>query len=371
MRKILATVLILTAAFSASAAITLDPANPTANFNKEGTQPHTPGAALRLQDTSAGDFVYFFVNDLDAAPGLELDVTATFQISSFAPNNADVGNRIVINDGVGHAVVAACARLNNVRGIGLLGQGLASEPASYPVFIPVDWQTAPVTIRLRRTAAGDGEIVEINGVAPTPRAILLAAQLPGGTRPNPSVEFGAHSPEAEATVDYFALRSEKIAPAALGTLTFTKLRLRDTDSVDRLRFRADYTLGSTSDGIDPATQPVTVKLSTPAGQFYPLPDFNPLNGFTVQVQTNRRRWALNDAERARTGIERIEIDEDPNKTGAFFLRDFRTTVLYTDYSTVNVEVTIGTGASQDKLTGTATLVQKPPGSGRWRLTMER
>jgi hypothetical protein len=195
-------------------AITLDPANPTANFTKEGTQSHTPGAALRLQDVSAGDFVSLFGTDLDAAPGNEIDVTATFQITSFAPNNADVGNRIVINDGASRAAIAACTIQNNVRGIGLLGQGLPADPASYPVFLPVDWQNAPVTVRLRRTAAGDAEIVEVNGVAPNPRALLPAAQCASNTRPNPSVEFGARSPEAECTVDYAAFNAAPSACAA-------------------------------------------------------------------------------------------------------------------------------------------------------------
>jgi hypothetical protein len=47
-----------------------------------------------------------------------------------------------------------------------------------------------------------------------------------------------------------------------------------------------------------------------------------------------------------------------------------TTLAATDFSTVNIEITIGSGTTQDKLTGTANLVQKPAGSGRWRLTSE-
>lgn len=109
-----------------------------------------------------------------------------------------------------------------------------------------------------------------------------------------------------------------MAPVA-GNLTFTSFGVND--AVDRIRFRADYTLGSGSDGTNPAAEPVTIKLSTPGGwQFYPEPDFNPLNGFDVQGRAPKRRWTLNDGERARTGIERLVFDEDPNNSGGIFPR---------------------------------------------------
>jgi hypothetical protein len=116
---------------------------------------------------------------------------------------------------------------------------------------------------------------------------------------------------------------------------------------------------------------VTIKLSTPAGgQLYPSPDFNPLNGFNVQGAVGKRRWTLNDSERARTGIERCDFDENPNNNGSVFLRDFRASLADADFSTVNVEITIGTGATADKLTGIASMVEKPAGSGSWRLSSE-
>ena len=48
-----------------------------------------------------------------------------------------------------------------------------------------------------------------------------------------------------------------------------------------------------------------MKLSTPTGGvFYS----QTLNGFTVKGNSPRRRWSLDDAERDRTGIERLIID---------------------------------------------------------------
>jgi hypothetical protein len=154
-----------------------------------------------------------------------------------------------------------------------------------------------------------------------------------------------------------------------GTLNFTRFRLRDVDSVDRIRFRADYALGAGGNGINPAGEPVRITLSTPAGgQFYPSPDFNPLIGFAPQGPPKKQRWTLSDAERARTGIEQLIFDEGPNNSGAIVLRDFRTNLVDASFSVVNVEIAIGTGATQDKLTGTAYLVEKP--WGRWRLDTE-
>jgi len=99
----------------------------------------------------------------------------------------------------------------------------------------------------------------------------------------------------------------------------------------------------------------------------PAPDFNPLNGFSAQGRTPGRRWTLTDAERARSGIEQLIFDEDPNNSGGVSLRDFRAAIPPGDYSVVNVEITIGTGATADRLTGAASLEEKSAGSGRWRL----
>jgi hypothetical protein len=349
----------------AEAATVLDPQNPTVNFKKEGNEVFRPGAVLTLTDATNADFVALFATDLDAAAGVEIDVVTAFQVKLTLPNNADAGNRIVINDGLTRSAIAACIVLNGVRGIGLLSTGSPSDPAAYPVFVPVDW-TAPVTLRLRRTATGDAEIIEVNGVTPAPRAFLAAAQCPAPTRGGATVEFGCRSVEAQCTVEYAAFRSERVVPPVAGTVNLTSCSLRDT--VDRIRFRGDYVLGAGGNGIDPSTEPVAIRLSTPGlGVFYPVPDFNPLAGFTVQGAPGKRRWTLTDAERARSGIEQLVLDEGGNNTGSISLRDFRAALPDANFSTVNVEIIIGTGVTADRLTGTASLVEKPAGSGRWSL----
>jgi hypothetical protein len=345
---------------AAYASTVLDPTNPS-NFQQDGTQTATPGSPLRLVDASIGDIILLFAPDPDAAAGIELDVVARFQLINPTPGGADAGNRVVINDGVTRSAIASCIFNSQfVPGIGLYSHGPTTSTASYPIFVPVDWLSAPVTIRLRRAANGDVELVEVNGVAPNPRALLTADMAPAPTHAFPTVEFGCASPEAMCTVDYYSFFSERPVHSIPGTLNVTHIRLRDPDSTDQVRFRGDFTLSSGSNGIDPATQPVSIALSTAAGQFYPSPaaDFNPLNGFIAM----KGRWTLNDAERVRSGIERLDIDLNSDGTGAVFLRDVRTTLPTLDYSTVGVHVLIG----DDLITGTVHPVEKPLGSGRWR-----
>jgi hypothetical protein len=207
------------------AATVLDPQNP-ANFTSDGQQSFVPGSFLRLNDTNLGDYIAFFTNDSDASPGIDVDVFATFQVIQTIPNNADTGVRVVINDGINRSAIAAATFNNAVRGIGLLSSGSPSDPASYPVFVPVDW-TAPTSIQLRRFASGDAQIMQVNGVAPSFPAFLPAAMAPPKTRSGATVEFGAASIEAQAVVDFHAFRSQRAVPepGSLGLLCLGGLAL--------------------------------------------------------------------------------------------------------------------------------------------------
>ena len=170
----------------------------------------------------------------------------------------------------------------------------------------------------------------------------------------------------ESDADVLEFYAETRSTPIIGALDFTEFRIRDTDSTDRLRFRGDFALGAGSDGIDPSTDLVAVKLSTPTGgQFYPAlaANFNPLSGFDVRGRTPRRRWSLNDSERSRTGIERLHFDENPHQTGAIVLRDLRTSLPALDYSTVTVMIDIGVNL----FTETIQLVERRAGSGQWHL----
>ncbi len=347
-------------------AVVLDPDNPEANFTKEGNQGFTPGNVLTLNDSSGADVINFFASDADAARGIATDVVVRFQVTRTIPNNADNGVRFAINDGQQRAVIAACITKNGQLGIGLAAGDIFADPNNYPeqAFVQVDWTSAVRELRMRRHDTGEAEIVAVDGIPPAPRKFLLDGQLASAFRPQPTVEFGCRSREAEADVEIHAFRAERFGVIP-GQLTRIDLRIHDVTSNDRLRFRADFALGAGTDGIDPAIEPVRVRLSTPAGGvFYPSPtnDFNPLTGFDAKGTAPRRRWSLSPGERARTGIERFDIDENADHSGGVSLRDAMTNVPAMDYSTVHVEIAIG----DDELSGTVQLVESPPGSGRWR-----
>ena len=285
---------------------------------------------------------------------------------SVTPNGVDGSFRVVINDGENKSAILSCVVLDGQRAIALAGPGSSSDAATYLTSVPVDWLVGPVRLRLRRSADGGSELIEVNGVAPNPRVFLRADQVAGRTRAGASFEIGCLSLEGLAEADVTEFYAEMPASQIRGALAFTDFRIRDTDSTDRLRWRADFTLGAGSDGINPGTEPVAIKLSTPTfGQFYPAlaADFNPLSGFDAEGRMPRRRWSLNAAERNRTGIERLHFDENPHQTGAIVLRDARTSLPMIDYSTVIVMVDCGS----DLFTETIQLVERRVGSGQWRL----
>lgn len=214
----------MTLSFSpAHAETTLDPQNPS-NFKQDGSQVATPGSVLTLADNSVGDIILLFATDPDAAAGVDLDIVTTFQLVNPIPANADAGNRVVINDGVSRSAIASCIFKNNVPGIGLYSGGPTTNQASYPVFVPIDWVAATVTIRLRRYANGDAELMDVNGVPPAPRALLTADHAPAPTHVLFTVEFGAASPEAMCTVLYSAFRSVRSQVTPTLPVTWGRLK---------------------------------------------------------------------------------------------------------------------------------------------------
>ena len=347
-------------------AVVLDPNHPTPTFTHEGLpNSFTPGPALTINDNGVDDISNFFADDPDAAKsGPDLDIVTKFRVANLStPNGVEAGVRFVINEGgEDRNIVAACIT-RGVIGIGLAIGTQYHLDSNYPVFAVAPWNEV-MTLRVRRTADG-AEIVEVNGLPPVPRAFLARDALPSRSRINATVEFGCPAGPARVIADFHSFESVRVAQPVAGTLAFTHFRVRDADSSDRLRFRADFALGAGTDGIDPATEAVRVRLSTPSGGVvYPPPtnDFNPITGFDAKGTAPRRRWSISPGERARTGIERFDIDEDPNNSGGVSLRDAMTNVPIMDYSTVHVEISIG----DDELRGTVPLVESPPGSGRWR-----
>lgn len=89
--------------------------------------------------------------------------------------------------------------------------GPFDRPANWLGFTPVDW-TNPTSVRLRRTASGDAELIEVNGAPPSNPVFLSKASLPPTTRAGATVEFGAFSVESEATVVFTEFYSQTVVP---------------------------------------------------------------------------------------------------------------------------------------------------------------
>lgn len=345
--------------------VQLNPAD-ISNFTVVGNQPPITGPTLRFEDQDPNDVSGLFANDPDAAAGADEDLTVEFQATPGATDGVDAGFQVAMNDGVNRSAIAACILVNNIPHIGLVSVGPRDQLATYPAFVQAEWQAASLRVKLRRTADGGVQLLELNGAAPALRTELLPQQAPGRTRDGTTAELGCFSAKASISVEVKSYFTERPFVPKEGKLTFTRFRIRDTDSADRLAFRADYQLGANTDGIDPAKETVVIKLSTAQGEFYS----QTLNGFTVRGQAPRRRWVLSDAERSRTGIEQLVIEEDPGNSGSIFLRDVRTDCGNRSFAAVSAEITIGNGTDADKLTGAAALVEKPAGSGSWRLQSE-
>ena len=114
---------------------------------------------------------------------------------------------------------------------------------------------------------------------------------------------------------------------------------------DVVRVEGQFLLGPASNGIDPATQPVALRLLVPPGdRVYPAgTDFMPVTGFVGTADG----WAISRAEKRRTGLQAFAIRRtaDPGRY-TFHLVDWRTHLADRDYGVVWVELTIGDDAGE-------------------------
>ena len=218
----------------AATGVVLDTANPLANFTQEtitGQKIFPTPTVLTIQDGSPADINNLYAQDPDAAPGVEIDLVVTSDVSDFIPINADIGVRFVINDGQTSAAQLTCVIINGAPGVAIAKDLNYNDPTNYAAFVPVNW-LATTTVRFRRLATGGAEIMEVNSVAPNPRA-LHTGPFAARTRPVAGVEFGCASVEAQATIDVRTFYSERPQPPVQGTLTPTVLRIRDSLSNQR------------------------------------------------------------------------------------------------------------------------------------------
>jgi hypothetical protein len=130
---------------------------------------------------------------------------------------------------------------------------------------------------------------------------------------------------------------------AAGGLLAPRALAAETDDI--VQVRGHFLLGAASTGIDPATQPVSLRLLVPSGErVYPsATDFMPVTGFVPTADG----WSLSSAEKSRTGLQAFEITrtDEPGRF-AFSLVDTQTPLAVRDYGLVWVELTIGDDAGE-------------------------
>ena len=132
------------------------------------------------------------------------------------------------------------------------------------------------------------------------------------------------------------------AGAVLGSRAFAFATTTPDDSVE---IQGEFLLDPASNGIDPATQPVALRLLVPPGdRVYPEgTDFMPITGFVPTAEG----WSISRAEKRRTGLESFNITRTPQPGRfAFDLVDRRTTLAVRNYGVVWVELTIGDDAGE-------------------------
>ena len=151
-----------------------------------------------------------------------------------------------------------------------------------------------------------------------------------------------------------------LAVAVGGILAQPRSAAARSTADDFVHVKGEFTLGAASHGIDPATQPVSLRLLVPPGhRVYPSEsDIMPITGFVPTADG----WAISSAEKARTGLQAFDISrtEEPGRF-AFNFVDTSTDLAVRDYDVVWVDLRIGDDAGNAH----ETLVEK---NGSWTLS---
>lgn len=194
--------------------------------------------------------------------------------------------------------------------------------------------------------------------APPLTETILFADLADSSRQNvKTLDFGSTPDVAAANStnwETLGLPVNKDFPVGLN---ITQMSINDVNN-DRIRIRSAFTLSPSSDGVNPVTDQINLTISNADGQFYSatlLP-----GDFELRGSDRPGRWALTDIARQITGIERFDILLE--KKEIFFV-DRGTTLPSGSFQNVSMTLEIG----NDSGTSSATLAEKPAGSGHWRV----
>lgn len=213
--------------------------------------------------------------------------------------------------------------------------------------IPFDW-AGERTFKLRRLANGDGQI-EFGGNTETVQHDRLASS----SRADASFAFGCFLDAATATATFGPIG----VPVFPMTITPSIVQLFPNAS-EKVHIEGSFALDSSSNGINPGTETVALRLFKPDGsRIYPVGT----DKMPVAMVPITGGWSISAAEKTRTGIQDFQILQtgDP----AFFvfkLVDTRTSLPQADYNQVRIEIAIADDTGSLDLN----LVER---SGRWSL----
>ena len=114
----------------------------------------------------------------------------------------------------------------------------------------------------------------------------------------------------------------------------------------KVQIQGMLTLDSGSDGINPASEGVNLRLFSPtnlpgSGQFYPSKD----NIMPVYLTATAGGWKINQSEKVRTGIQDLKIQKTKDPTTFIFaLVDTKAAIVTQDYQNIIVEISLGNDA---------------------------
>jgi hypothetical protein len=279
----------------ASPGITLDPTvDPLAQgYETDGTAEYASGSRLVINDTGNLHRTFYKTEPEITAGDVTVDVTVEVSSGSLTLNGIDTGVRAILSEGAGGFEIGAALieRAGGDRRVALLTGGGMTQG------IPLEWSIEK-TFRLQRNAdPAQRAVLTVSGFPPE---VLTDLDLPPARRANPNFEFGCSSDPATA-IAFWGPIGQTSFPM---TITANRCDLFPNAS-EKVHIEGSFALAMNSNGIDPSTQPVALRLFNPADgtRIYPVGT----DKMPIAMVPITGGWKISDAEKTRTGIQDFQI----------------------------------------------------------------
>ena len=341
----------------ASSCITLDLSTTdlaSQGYVSDGSEPFavdTTARRLTISDNSTTGF-RTFTRACPEIPTTSIDVEIILSIdtASVTLQDVDTGVHLVLFEGrgsvgiTGRELRVACIFTNSERRLALF-----TSAGVYSQGVPFNWAAEQV-FRLKRLNNGDGMIDLGGGVFEQ----IAHDDLAVSSLTEPAFRLGCHSANATAVATFGPIGM----PVFPMTITPSIVQLFPNAS-EKVHIEGSFALDTSSNGINPATELVALRLFKPDGsRIYPVGT----DKMPVAMVPITGGWSISAAEKTRTGIQDFQVLQtgDPSFF-VFKLVDTRTSLPLGDYSQVKVDLQI----ADDTGTVDAALVQV--NNGNWKL----